>query len=195
MKLRFLALLLVFAALPVAMQAQSGGGLYLNPMAIRISNSTPDTGLFAFLGQGATSQMFYGVSLGGYYDFKVDPKVGVGVDVRENMVHGNNAALDSLLFGVRVVDRPFHGPLKLYAEPALGLGRSRSPYSSLHKSALETHLFVGADYPLQKYLDWRIVEVGYGSVSTISSGNYGYNVSLPASSLLNITTGLIFRIP
>jgi len=196
MKLRFLALLLVFAALPVAMQAQSGGGLYLNPVAIRISNSTPDNGLFAFLGPGSTSRMFYGVSMGFYQDFKVQPKLGVGFDIRENIVHGNNAALESLLFGVRVVDRPFSVPLKLYAEPALGLGRSRAPYEPVHQSNLETHIFVGADYPLQKYVDWRVVEVGYGSVNTISSADYGYNVSsLPASNLLSITTGLIFRIP
>ncbi len=91
MKLRFLALLLVSlpCPLPPPLAAQmQGGGLYLNPVAIRITNSTPDTGLFAFLGQNATSHMFYGVNLGGYYDWQAKPKVGVGMDVRETIVHG-----------------------------------------------------------------------------------------------------------
>jgi hypothetical protein len=193
MKLRFLALLLPFAALPLAAQMQ-GGGLYLNPVAIRITNSTPDTGLFAFLGQNATSKMFYGVNLGGYFDWQAKPKIGVGMDMRETIVHGDNAALDSLLFGVRVVDKPFQSPLRLYVEPALGLGRSKSPYSSAHHSSFETHIFVGADYPIAKFVDWRVVEAGYGSVKTINSSDFGYAVSIPSSHLLSITTGLVFRI-
>jgi hypothetical protein len=194
MKLRFLALLLPFAALPLAAQMQ-GGGLYLNPVAIRISNSTPDTGLFAFLGQNGTSNMFYGVNLGGYYDWQTKkPKWAVGADVRETIVHGNNAALDSLLFGVRVVDQPFKSSLRLYAEPALGLGRSKSPYSPAHHTGFELHIFGGADYALAKYVDWRVVEIGYGSVPTVNSADFGNPVNISSSHLLSISTGLVFRI-
>jgi hypothetical protein len=194
MKLRFLALLLAFSALPLAAQVD-GGGLYLNPVAIRISNSTADTGLFAFLGQNATSQMFYGINLGGYCDWKVQPKLDVGFDVRETIVHGNNASLDSLLFGARIVDKPFKMPLRLYVEPALGLGRSTSPYSPAHHSGLEIHIFAGGDYRLQKYVDWRVAEIGYGSVPTINSADFGNLASIPSSRLFSVTTGLVFRIP
>ncbi|HXB63094.1 MAG TPA: hypothetical protein VNU94_09630 [Acidobacteriaceae bacterium] len=197
MKLRFLALLLVFSVLPLAapLAAQmQGGGLYLNPVAIRITNSVPDTGLFAFLGQNATSKMFYGVNLGGYYDWQAKPHWAVGADMRETIVHSDNAALDSLLFGVRIVDKPFQSPLRLYVEPAFGPGRSKSPYSTVHHTGLETHIFVGADYPIKKYLDWRVAEVGYGSVGTVNSSDFGYNTSIPSSHLLSITTGLVFRI-
>jgi hypothetical protein len=194
MKLRFLALLLAFSALPLAAQMQ-GGGLYLNPVAIRITNSTPDTGLFAFLGDNSTSNMFYGVNLGGYYDWQTKkPNWAVGMDVRETIVHGNNAALDSLLFGVRVVDKPFKSPLRLYVEPALGPGRSKSPYSPAHHTGLELHIFGGADYPIAKYVDWRVAEVGYGSVTTVNSADFGNAVTIPSSHLLSITTGLVFRI-
>jgi hypothetical protein len=194
MKLRFLALLLVFSALPLAAQVD-GGGLYLNPVAIRITNSTADTGLFAFLGQNATSQMFYGINLGGYCDWKVTPKLDVGGDMRETIVHGNNASLDSFLVGVRVVDKPFKMPLRLFVEPAFGVGRSKSPYSPAHHSGLEVHIFAGADYRLQKYLDWRVAEIGYGSVPTINSSNFGNIASIPSSRLFSVTTGLVFRIP
>ena len=47
MKLQSLVVAVVLAVAPVVAHAQTG--LFLNPIAMRISNSTKDTGLFAFL--------------------------------------------------------------------------------------------------------------------------------------------------
>ena len=50
MKLRFLAVAAVLALTGLRAHAQIG--LYFNPVVSRISNSTADTGPFAFLGSG-----------------------------------------------------------------------------------------------------------------------------------------------
>ena len=67
MKLRFLAPALVLAITTIAAHAQVG--VYVNPVVSRISNSVADTGPFAFLGSGQTSQIFGGLDFGAYYDF------------------------------------------------------------------------------------------------------------------------------
>jgi hypothetical protein len=67
MKLRYLATVVLLALTTVAAHAQVG--LYINPIATDVRNSTLDTGPFAFLGPNTTSRLFWGVNLGGYYDF------------------------------------------------------------------------------------------------------------------------------
>ena len=66
MKFRYLAVALVL--LSAASGAFAQGALYLNPTAVRGSSSTADQSVFAFLGQGKTSETLYGVTFGGYYD-------------------------------------------------------------------------------------------------------------------------------
>ena len=67
MKLRSFAAVAALALTALAARAQVG--LYLNPVAIRVGNSSADAGPYAFLGQNSTSQVFYGYDFGGYYDF------------------------------------------------------------------------------------------------------------------------------
>src|ERR1700743_1665888 len=100
MKLRFLVSCFALAMMTIAARAQVG--LYVNPVGIRISNSTPDTGVFAFLGDNQTSRWFYGASIGGYYTLKNTPKWNAALDIRDSIVKGNNASLNSFLLGARV---------------------------------------------------------------------------------------------
>ncbi|HEY0307894.1 MAG TPA: hypothetical protein VGB94_07025 [Acidobacteriaceae bacterium] len=193
MKLRFFVLPLAFVLLSITAQAQTG--LYLNPVAVRVSNSVADTGPIAFLGEGATSQMFYGVNLGGYHDFQHASKLGLGMDVRDAILHGNGASLNTFSLGVRLTAQPFEAPYKFYIEPAIGWGRSRSAHSPRHTSKAQPEIFAGVDYKIHKHIDWRIAEVGYSTLTTINSANFGYyNVTIPASHLLSISTGFVFRI-
>ncbi len=192
MKLRFFVLPLAFVLLSLTLQAQTG--LYLNPTAVRVSNSVADTGPYAFLGDGAKSQMFYGVTLGGYHDFQHTSSLGLGVDIRDAILHGNNAGLNTFSVGVRITAKPFSGPYKFYVEPAIGMGRSRSPHSSRHLTKAQPQIYAGVDYAIHKHIDWRIVEIGYSTLSTLNSSNLGYNASIPTSHLLNISTGFVFRI-
>ncbi len=173
--------------------AQAQVGLYFNPDITRISNSTADTGPFAFLGEGKTSQMFGGVVFGGYYDFQHHAKFDVGVDMRDAVEHGNNAAINSFLVGLRVAAHPAESRWRPYLEVAVGDGRTRSPKNPVHINKLEVDAFVGADYQLTRHIDFRAVEVGYGSVTAINSSLYGGTTSIPAFRLLNISSGFVFR--
>jgi len=191
MKLRFLAVaVVVLAATTVHAQI----GLYFNPVVSRISNSTADTGPFAFLGSGDKSQIFGGVGFGGYYDFVHLAKFDVGADMRDVIQHGNNASLNSFLVGAHIEAKPLAHALKPYAQLAFGDGRTRPPASTVHVNKLEYVFSAGVDRQLNRHVDWRLVEVGYGSVTTISSNTYG-GVKIPAARLLNFSTGFVFRIP
>jgi hypothetical protein len=178
MKLRYLATVVFLALTTVAARAQEQGnvGLYFNPVAIVASNSVADNGPFAFLGQNSTSQVFYGYNLGGYYDFFHSGKIGAGFDMRYSDLHANNAMLREFLVGVRVSATPFTRPFKPYAEITVGDGTTK------------------ADYTLAHHVDVRIFEVGYGSLATASTSTIAASgPSIPASSLLRFSSGLVFR--
>ena len=191
MKLRFLAPMLALGLMASAAQAQVG--VYFNPVVTRISNSTADTGPFAFLGSGQTSQIFGGVDFGAYYDFHHTPKWDVGADMRDAIEHGNNAAINSFLVGARFVYKPADSRWRPYAEIIVGDAHTRSPLSPVHINNVEYGGFVGADYKLNRRIDFRAFEVGYASAKTISSSTYGTSPTIPAATLLNFSTGFVFR--
>jgi hypothetical protein len=194
MKLRSLIVALAVAIAPAALHAQTG--LYLNPIAMHISNSTPDYGTFAFLGSGVTSRMFYGVNMGGYYDFKTPYPFHAGLDVRDSILHSNDAFLNNFLVGVRISAKPFHNPAwKPYIEPVIGAGTSEAPATNVHVTKFEYGIYGGLDYATHHHLDFRIVELGYSGLRTASSQTIGDSASIPAVGILTVSTGFVFRFP
>jgi hypothetical protein len=195
MKLRFVVAALALASSTLAAHAQVG--LYFNPVVSRVSNSVADTGPFAFLGQNTTSRIFGGVDFGGYYEFAHFEKFDVSADLRDVIQHGNSASLNSFLVGVRVSGKPFAHSLKPYGQLSIGAGRTEAQLSPEHISKLEYDIMAGVDRPLNRHVDWRILEIGYGSVTTISSSTHGFagQATVPAANLLNFSTGFVFRIP
>ena len=194
MKLRYLATVVVLVLTTVAAHAQVG--LYLNPIAIRVSNSTQDTGPFNFLGAGSTSQTFWGANFGGYWDFyHAGNGLSAGIDLRQSVLHANNAALKEFLFGVRVSAKPFARPFKPYVLGSFGAGATKSPGSQISVKKIDYRIYGGVDYTIQRHIDFRVIEVGYGSLKTISSATVGAggNIAIPASSLLSFSSGLVFR--
>jgi len=188
--------LLVASALALStVAAHTQVGLYFNPIVSRISISTPDSGPFAFLGQNKTSRIFGGVMLGGYYEFSHQPKFDVGIDLRDEIEHGNSASLNSFLIGVRIVSQPLALGMKPYLQISGGEGRSSSPLSPVHVTKAEYGAFVGVDKRLGRHVDWRILELGYSSVTTMSSAIYDSSKSIPAAKMINASTGFVFRIP
>jgi len=188
--------LLVASALALStVAAHAQVGLYFNPIVSRISISTPDSGPFAFLGQNKTSRIFGGVMLGGYYEFSHQPKFDVGIDLRDEIEHGNSASLNSFLIGVRIVSQPLGLGMKPYLQISGGEGRSSSPLSPVHVTKAEYGAFVGVDKRLGRHVDWRILELGYSSVTTMSSAIYDSSKSIPAAKMINASTGFVFRIP
>ena len=194
MKLRYAVLALVLGFVTVGAQAQ--GALYLNPMVTRISNSTADTGPFAFLGSGSTSGLFGGVVIGGYYEVFHAPRYVVSLDLRDAIQQGNNASLNTFLFGGRVAGSPDRSVFKPYAQASFGTGRTRAPHTSIVTNQFTYNVAAGVDRTLNRHVDWRMIEVGYGSVMTISSAQFSSSSpAIPASSLLNFSAGLVFRVP
>jgi hypothetical protein len=193
MKLRFLVSTFALALTTIVAHAQTG--LYLNPIITRASNTVADTGSFAFLGQNSKSAIFGGVDIGAYYMFAHYTGFDVGVDVREVIQHANNAGLSSFMVAPRIAFKPVSYGLKPYAQVGFGAGRTHSGENSAHVTKLELAVTGGIDKPLGRYVDWRVVEVGYGSVSTISSAVYNGPTPVPAAKLLNFSAGLVFKIP
>jgi len=193
MKLRFLVPALTLALITIGAQAQ--GGLYFNPIVSRVSNSVADTGNFAFLGSGQKSQIFGGVIIGGFYEVYHAAKFDVNLDLRDEIEHGNNASLNSVLFGPHISFNLSKSAYKPYLQASFGEGRTTSPLSPIHTAKVEYAIFGGVDKPLNKHVDWRVVEVGYGSVTTISSYLYSGPTVIPAAKLLNFSTGFVFHIP
>jgi hypothetical protein len=213
MKLQLLVVCLAFALTNLAALAQDNPstvsastasttgigstdiGLYVNPIGIGISNSKADTGVFAFLGEGATQRTFYGAAIGGYVNFFHAQKYDAGVDLRDIIVSGNGAHLNSFLLGGRVAVKPLAEKFKPYLQLSVGVGSSKAPHSPIKLNRLQYGIYGGLDYTLAKHVDFRAFELGYGSVSTINSGNFNGTTSFSASSLFSVSTGLVFRIP
>ncbi len=213
MKLRFLVPCIAFVVMPLIAHAQdnpstvspssasetgvgSGDvGLYVNPIGIHITNSKPDSGPFAFLGDNTTSRTFYGVDLGGYVNFYHAPKFDAGIDIRDIIVSGDGAHLNSFLVGGRVIAKPLANSFKPYLQVSVGAGSSKPAKSTVHLTRLQYGIFGGMDYTLSKHVDFRMFELGYGAVSTVSSGNFNGSTTFPASRLFSISTGLVFRVP
>jgi hypothetical protein len=195
MKLRTIAAAAALACATLAAQAQVGVGLYFNPVAIRVGNSSADTGPFAFLGQNSTSQVFYGYDFGGFYDFYRSGSITAGVDLRESDLHANNALLRSFMFGARLSAKPFKRPIKPYAQFSFGYGTTKAPANTVRISKFDYMVYGGVDYTLQKHIDFRVFEVGYGSLTTVSSADVGggANLYVPAANQISFSSGLVFR--
>jgi len=208
MKLRFLVFVFAILAATSALaqtnsspakpagEGEKTFGLYLNPMISRISG-TADTGPFAFLGAGNTSRIFGGISFGAYYDFLHNGKATLGVDMRDVDEHGNSgSSLNSFLVGVRISYKPSRDSRwRPYIMPQIGSGRSRSALSPVHKTNVQYGISAGADFRLGKHVDFRALELGYGSVTTVNSAAFGSPTPIPAVKMINASTGFVFRFP
>ena len=170
-------------------------GLYVNPVANHITNSQPDTGTFAFLGNNVTSRTFSGADFGGYVNFYHAHGYDAGIDIRDAIVTGNNARLNSFLVGARFIAKPIAESFKPYLQLSIGAGSSKPPTSPIKLTRFQFGLFGGLDYTLAKHVDFRAFEIGYGAVDTINSGNFNGTISFPSSRVLSISTGLVFRVP
>src|SRR5665213_2331444 len=165
MKLRNAAsavvLLLTAAASHAHAQSQGNFGLYLNPLATRISNSKVDPGPYSFLGPNDTSRMFWGVQMGGYYDFFHSGPLAAGVTVRFSDQHAANAGMRDFQVGARV-SGAVGTRLRPYVEATVGDASTKPEKSKVRVSKAAYAVYGGVDYSLARHVDLRDIEVGYG---------------------------------
>lgn len=191
MKLRLFAALLGLLLTSAAAHAQYG--FYVNPVASRISNSQADYGTFAFMGDGNTSAWFKGVNYGGYVTASNSGKNEIGVDIRGSYVRNNNAPLKSFLIGLRGSHFVDGLGVRAYGEVLGGLASSAPPHNPKSARRGMFSVVAGIDQPLAKNVDWRIIEVGYGKVSVMNSTVVAPVQSYPMSTVMSLSTGLVFR--
>ncbi len=190
------AVLLVVGVVCVAGGAKAQIGIYGAPAFARVSNSTPDPGIYAFLGANSTSQVFSGVEVGAYDQLVHSGPVAAGVDLRGTIQKGANAHLNEFLIGGRVQYNAPGSRLKPYAEVLGGVGGSRAATNPVYKSKATYGGFAGLDYQVGKYVDIRAIEVGYSSLTTISTAAVQAAATQPpASSLIHFSAGIVFRLP
>jgi hypothetical protein len=192
MKFRLLAAVAGFAMLTGAAQAQIG--VYVAPLFSNISNSTADPGIFAFLGPNTTSRLFKGVYVGGYDTLYHSGKIGAGIDVRGSILRGDGAQLNSFQLGGRVDYKTSNPAIKPYGLLSIGVGSSKAATNTVHFSKFEYNIAGGVDYGFSSHVDWRVLEIGYGSVETISTAAISATGDTSSSRMINFSTGLVFHI-
>ena len=197
MNLRSLIVGVALAIAPAAAHAQVG--LYINPAAELVTNSVADSGLYAFLGQNSKSAVFYGFDVGGYYEHKTGlPYLKAGVELHDSLLHANNAKLNNFDAGLRLSFKPFHNGFKPVVEPWIGAAASRAPFTSINVTKkIEYGITGGLEYETHHHIDFRLIDVTYGKLTTVSSATIGGavsgGVSIPASTGVSFTSGFVFR--
>ena len=193
MKLRTIALVLSVALVSAAAHAQTG--VYLTGDAQQFTQKGVDYTLTSPSSKNIDKLWLYGAAYGVYYDFFHSGPLTAGFDVRESDLHANNAMLRSFLVGARVSAKPFTRPIKPYAQFSLGLGTTKPPVGTVHVSKFDYVLYGGVDYTLQKHIDFRVMEIGYGSLTTVSTATVGGGGTqyIPASTQISFSSGLVFR--
>jgi hypothetical protein len=198
MKLRQTAsavvLLLTAAASYAHAQSQGNFGLYLNPLATRISNPKTDPGPYSFLGPNDTSRVFWGFQMGGYYDFFHSGPLAAGVTVRFSDQHALNAGIRDFQVGARV-SGAVGTRLRPYAEVTIGDASTKAQKSAIRVSKAAYAVYGGVDYSLARHVDLRAIEVGYGSATTVSGATVGQGdgSTYVSSKLLSFSSGFVFR--
>lgn len=179
MKLSRFALFLFFALATTVSPAQLA--IYGNFDATHLSNNNDNT-----------KSWFFGPNFGAYYNFYHFGPVVTGIDLRGNFLFGNNdQRYRSGLIGLRVAANPRVLPFKPYAQFSIGGGGTKRTNSGAgYNTKFQYDIFGGADVTIFPRLDLRLVEIGYGRMSGIGGGP-----DTPASNLVTVGSGIVFRFP
>jgi hypothetical protein len=184
MKLRALALLLGVVVSSTSAIAQVG--IYGKFDVTRLSTGAGDV--------SETPGWYDGADAGVYYDFIHLGPIGLGADLRGNLLTGNQQKFRSALFGLRLVIKPPILPIRPYIQGSAGVGGGThgglANAGSIYSNKFEYQVLGGLDYAFFSHLDWRVAEVGYGRITGISSG-----ASASPVNLFTVGTGIVLRLP
>ena len=138
------------------------------------------------------SGWLYGPTVGLYSDFIHAGPIRLGTDVRGEFIRGaNNASRNDVLLGLRFAVKPPVLPIKPYVQGSAGVAFTHGPGSGNSSTNLLYRVAGGVDYTILPHLDWRVIEVGEGSLV-----NYSFGSGLHQSnSLLTLGTGIVLRLP
>lgn len=133
-----------------------------------------------------------------YYDFLKLGPVKLGADLRGTITHtkrgaltsfnGSGAAVYSSLAGVRGVFHTHYAPLRPYLQASAGLGRTDYGTSPTIKNNFQYMGYAGLDITLLPYMDFRLVEFGYGGLNPMGTASHNYPIKA-------VSSGLVFHLP
>jgi hypothetical protein len=136
---------------------------------------------------------------GVYYDFLKLGPVKLGADLRGSITHtkrgaeitseGSGARLYSSLGGIRAVFHTPFIPIKPYIQASAGLGRTDYGVNSFAiKSNFQYMGYAGVDVTLLPFMDFRVVELGYGGLNPFGTDSHNYPIK-------TVSSGLVFHLP
>jgi hypothetical protein len=178
--------LIAIVTLAAAASAPAQIGIYGSFDGTHLTNSSSST--------FETPGWYYGGGLGIYDDFAHFGPVGLGADLRGNLLSGNGQKYRSGLIGLRLAVKPPLLPIRPYVQGSIGVGgpthSGLQGSGTIYDNKSQYQVVGGVDFTFLPHLDWRVAEFGYGRLTGISSGGVA-----PASNLFLIGTGLVVRLP
>ncbi len=180
-KLRGLVFLLGFSLPTAAAHAQIG--IYGKLDTLRFNDNA-----------NKNTTWLYGPGVGVYDDFLHFGPLRAGVDLRGDFLYGSDQKrFRSILGGVRVAVKPPILPFKPYIQGSIGAGGIKNTSNltaNRYSTKFEYQVTGGVDTTILPRIDWRAIEVGYGRMPGVGSA-----AGTPNSSMLTISTGIVFRLP
>jgi hypothetical protein len=207
------AVLLVAAAIATTTIAHAQFGVYGTVSVNRLSGIQGSPNAVGSVVNDSVDPV--GGGGGVYYDFMKLGPVRLGADLRGTITtskqgayttsRGAGTRIYSGLGGIRAV---FHTPyiaLKPYIQGSVGIGRSdyglftpnttvtvagfnaQTTGEAIHNN-LEYEGFAGVDFRVLPVMDFRVVELGYGALTSFGTSGHTYPIG-------TISSGIVFHLP
>jgi len=202
MKLRSMAVALTLALASAAASAQSG--LYVTMTAQQFTQD----GIYANPGTHTNKDQpwLFGPGYGIYYDvtripnlffikarpLKTGPVV-LGIDARGETLryseYSSTLNRQDGIFSLRLALKTPKMGTTPYLQGGFGIGHTKLPLAVNYTNNFIYQFGIGADHPIRKHIDWRVVEATAGFL-----GNYKPGTAPNGSNyLITLGTGLVFR--
>jgi hypothetical protein len=185
MKHRVLLFSILLVLTAATVQAQVG--LYANFTAQHVGAATGQ--VFGSAGDLSNGKFLYGPTFGIYNDFLHAGPLHVGADIRGSILSNGDAKLNSGLAGLRVAVKAPVLPIKPYVQASAGVAGFNYGRRQALTNSFTYEIDGGVDLTFLPRLDWRLVEVGGGALTSSGPGANAGN------GLFHISTGLVFRLP
>jgi hypothetical protein len=193
------AVLLVAAAIATTAIAHAQLGVYGTVTVNRLSGIQGSPNATGLVNNSVDP---VGGSAGVYYDFMKLGPVRLGADLRGTITDSKQGAytnsrgagtrIYSGLGGIRAVFHTPFAPIKPYIQASAGIGRSDYGLFTNGVVAVHNNLqyegFAGVDLKLLPVMDFRVVELGYGALTSFGTTGHTYPIG-------TISTGIVFHLP
>jgi hypothetical protein len=207
------AVLLVAAAIATTAIAHAQIGVYGTVSVNRLSGIQGSPNAAGSVVNDSVDPI--GGGAGVYYDFKTLGPIRLGADLRGTITDSKQGAyttsrgagtrIYSGLGGIRAVFHTPYAQLKPYIQASAGIGRSDyglftpnttvtvgGSNAQITGEAIHNNLqfegFAGVDFRVLPVMDFRVVEVGYGALTSFGTTGHTYPIG-------TISSGIVFHLP